>query len=96
MLSALTFLRAAVSGVFQISYGPIGPTETRLVFAGANALLFFVPPVPFQWAGFSARYSDLLSLAWSVLMIVTFVICAANETRRLSIEEPARRTMNSD
>jgi phosphatidylglycerophosphate synthase len=92
MLSALTFLRATVSGVFQISYGPIGPTETRLVFAAANALLFFVPPVPFQLAGFSVRYPDLLSLAWSALMIVTFVICAANETRRLSIEEPARQT----
>jgi archaetidylinositol phosphate synthase len=96
MLSALTFLRATVSGVFQISYGPIGPTETRLLFAAANAVLFFFPPVPFELAGVSATYSDLLSLAWSVLMIATFIVCATKETRRLAINEPARQTKSSD
>jgi phosphatidylglycerophosphate synthase len=91
MLSALTLLWANVSGVFQISYGPIGPTETRVGFAAINALLFFVPPAPFYLAEISVKYSDLLSLAWSTLMIVAFAICAAQQARQLAAEEPAQR-----
>jgi len=91
MLSALTFLWANVSGVFVISYGAIGPTETRVGFMVINAILFFVPPSPFELAGISVKYSDLLSLAWSILMIATFVICAAKQARQLAVEEPAQR-----
>ena len=91
MLSALTFLWANVSGVFQISYGRIGPTETRVGFVAINVLLFFIPPSPFYLAGFWLTYADLLSLAWSALMIVTFVICAAMQVRQLAAEEPTQR-----
>jgi len=91
MLSALTFLWTNVSGVFQISYGAIGPTETRVAFAAINALLFFVPPSPFQLAGISLTYPDLMSVAWSALMIVTFIVCAAKQVRQLAADEPPRR-----
>jgi archaetidylinositol phosphate synthase len=91
MLSALTLLWTNVSGVFQMSYGAIGPTETRLAFALINALLFFVPPSPFELGGMSLKYPDLISVAWSALMIVTFVVCAAKQARQLAADEPARR-----
>lgn len=91
MLSALTFLWTNVSGVFQISYGAIGPTEMRIAFAAINALLFFVPPQPFELAGIWLTYPDLISAAWSALMIVTFIVCAAKQIRQLAADEPARR-----
>jgi archaetidylinositol phosphate synthase len=91
MLSALTFLWTNVSGVFQISYGAIGPTETRVAFALINALLFFVPPQPFELGWMLLKYPDLISVAWSALMIVTFIICAVKQVRRLAADEPARR-----
>lgn len=91
MLSALTFLRATVAGVFQISYGPIGPTETRIGFAVLNAAIFFVPPVPFHLSGISLKYTDLLSLAWSMLMLITFVVCMTRQTYQLAAEEPPPR-----
>lgn len=89
MLSALTFLWANVSGVFQISYGAVGPTETRVAFALINALLYFVPPSPFEFGGISLKYPDLISAAWSALMLVTFIVCAAKQVRQLAADEPA-------
>jgi phosphatidylglycerophosphate synthase len=95
MLSALTFLRANIGGIFQISYVAIGPTEMRIVFVVLNALLFFFPPVPFDFNGLKFAYPDLLSLAWSALMTGTFIVCMASQARRLAIEEPAaQRTLS--
>jgi archaetidylinositol phosphate synthase len=91
MLSALSFLRTSVSGVFQISYGAIGPTETRVGFAVLNVLLVVYPPAPFKLFGMTFKYPDLLSLAWTLLMIATFLVCMIKEVRRLAAEEPVRR-----
>jgi archaetidylinositol phosphate synthase len=91
MLSALSFLRTSVSGVFQISYGPIGPTETRVGFAALNMLLVVFPPAAFKLFGMTLKYPDLLSLAWTLAMITTFLVCMIKEVRRLAAEEPARR-----
>src|SRR5262249_40073775 len=44
MISALTFLRANVTGVFQISYAGLGPTELRIALAVVNALMIIFPP----------------------------------------------------
>ncbi len=43
MLSALTFLRANVSDVFQISYAAVGPTEIRIWFIVLNTLMISFP-----------------------------------------------------
>jgi phosphatidylglycerophosphate synthase len=91
MMSSLTFLRANVSGVFQISYGGVGPTEVRIGFVVLNALIMVFPPTTFALAGFAVRYPDLLSLSWSALMLISFAVCMTMQARRLAIEEPARR-----
>lgn len=88
MLSALTFLRASVTGVFQISYAAIGPTETRLAFVVFNALVLVYPPMRFDLAGVTLGYPDVLSLCWSALMIATFVVSMTREARSLAIAEP--------
>ena len=89
MISALTFLRANVTGVFQISYAGIGPTELRIAFAVLNALIILFPPIPFQLLGLTLKYPDLISIAWSFMTIITFVACMMIQVRQLAIEEPA-------
>lgn len=89
MISALTFLRANVSGIVQVSYGAIGPTEVRIGFAVLNALIILFPPIPFVLFGITLKYPDLLSFAWSSMTIVTFMICMAKQVRQLAAEEPA-------
>ena len=88
MISALTFLRANVSGVVQISYGAIGPTEVRIGFAVLNALIILFPPIPFVLIGITLKYPDLLSFAWSSMTIITFMVCMAKQIHQLAAEEP--------
>ena len=91
MLSSLTFLRASVSGVFQISYGAISPTETRVGFVVLNLLLVFYPPARFKFFGMALDYPDLLSLGWSIMMIATFIVCMTKQVRQLAAREPVAR-----
>jgi phosphatidylglycerophosphate synthase len=41
LLGILTYIDTAVSGVYKISYGKIGPTEARLFLVGLNAVFYF-------------------------------------------------------
>jgi archaetidylinositol phosphate synthase len=91
MISALTFLRANVTGVFQISYAGLGPTELRIALAVVNALIIILPPTPFDLFGVTLKYPDLISIVWSSATVVTFVVCMTMQARQLAIEEPVRR-----
>jgi phosphatidylglycerophosphate synthase len=62
MVSTLSLIRANVSGVFQISYAAVGPTEVRVGFVGLNALLIIFPPQSIDW-GLPMTYPNLWSLA---------------------------------
>ncbi len=91
MISALTFLRANVTDVFQISYAGLGPTEVRIALAVVNALIFIFPPTPFDLFGVTLKYPDLISIIWSSGTIVTYVVSMSMQARQLAIEEPTRR-----
>jgi len=42
LMSALVYIRTYVYGVFQISYGKLGPTEVRVILILLNTVMFFV------------------------------------------------------
>jgi archaetidylinositol phosphate synthase len=88
MVSVLSFLRANVSGVFQISYAAVGPTEVRVGFVVLNALLIIFPPDALNWP-LPLSYPNLWSLAWSSAMLVTFLVSMIKQVRLLASEEPA-------
>jgi archaetidylinositol phosphate synthase len=90
MVSVLSFLKANVSGVFQISYAAVGPTEVRVGFVVLNALLIIFPPDTVDW-GLPLTYPNLWSLAWSSAMLVTFLAAMIKQVRQLAAEEPAPR-----
>ncbi len=91
MLSALTFLRANVTGVFQISYSGSGPTEMRVATALLNAAIFFHQPAAFQAFGTAWKYPDVIALVWCLSAVVTFLACMTSQIRELAIAEPAPR-----
>jgi archaetidylinositol phosphate synthase len=91
MMSALTFLRANVTGVFHISYGGVGPTELRVAFVVLNLLIIVFPPTPFDLFGLTFKYPDLISMTWFSMTLVAFVVCMTVQTRKLAVEEPARQ-----
>jgi archaetidylinositol phosphate synthase len=88
MVSVLSFLRANVSGVFQISYATVGPTEVRVGFVVLNVLLIIFPPKSVDW-GLPVTYPNLWSLAWSSAMLVTFLVSMVKQVRQLAVEETA-------
>lgn len=88
MISALTFLRANVTDVFQISYGGAGPTEMRAATAILNAAIFFHPPQPFDVGDITLQYPDVIALAWCVSAIVTFLLSMMAQIRELARDEP--------
>jgi archaetidylinositol phosphate synthase len=88
MMSMLTFIRANVSAVFQISYATVGPTEVRLGFVILNAVLIILPPNSIDWLPLT--YPNLCSLAWSSATLAIFLVSMVNQVRELAVEEPAR------
>jgi archaetidylinositol phosphate synthase len=86
MMSMLTFIRANVSGIFQISYAAVGPTEVRIGFVVLNAVLIVFPPNSVNWLPLT--YPDLCLLAWSSATLVTFLVTMVKQVRELAIEEP--------
>jgi archaetidylinositol phosphate synthase len=91
MVSVLSFLRANISNVFQITYAAVGPTEVRVGFVVLNALLIIFPPDTVDW-GLPLTYPNLWSLAWSSAMLVTFLVTMVKQVRHLAAEEPVRES----
>jgi phosphatidylglycerophosphate synthase len=91
MMSMLTLLRANISGVFQLSYGGFGPTETRTMFIILNATMYFFPPRPISLLGLEMTYPNWLSLTWSSVTLATFALSMLSDVRRLAIEDPPRQ-----
>jgi archaetidylinositol phosphate synthase len=88
MMSVLTLLRENISGVFQLSYGGIGPTEMRMMFIILNAMMYFSPPQPINLLGLEMTYPNWLSLTWSTVALTTFFFSMLSDLRRLAIEDP--------
>jgi phosphatidylglycerophosphate synthase len=91
MLCALTYLRAHVSNVFQMSYAAIGPTEIRVGLIALNAMIIFIPPRSLDWIGLPTTYPNLLAMTFSIALVISFVVCMIGQIRQLAIEEPAQQ-----
>lgn len=75
-LGILSYVQAAVTGVFKLSYGKIGPTEIRFILVGVNAVFYFAknPLVQLPWMTLSLF--DLIALVIVVVLFVYFIFFA--------------------
>ena len=87
-MSILTLLRARAFSTYQVTYAGFGPTELRVAFIILNVAIILIPPTPWSMAGWIVRYTDLLSLLWSISMLTTFTILMVRDIARLSVEDP--------
>ena len=74
MMSVLVNIRTCVTGIFQISYGKIGPTELRLVIIVANTLFFFVENPVVGYVNGALTLCDLLALSIGISLILIFMV----------------------
>ncbi|HEY2871697.1 MAG TPA: CDP-alcohol phosphatidyltransferase family protein [Reyranella sp.] len=88
MMTAQSLLRAHATGVFHLATGGMGLTEVRCLFLVANAVLYFVPPRPFQIGSTTFAYPDLFGVVWILTNIVLYVVAMFTELKNLAREEP--------
>ena len=80
-------LQYSVNGIFKLSYGPIGPTETRVIAIVLNTLAYFLGADHFHWFGISLTVFDLFCLALTGIGYAVFVSVVFAQARDLSKRE---------
>ncbi len=84
LVSALSYIRTAVDGRFQISYGRIGPTELRVLVVLANAALFFFGNASFDVPLLGLlTVLDLAGIVIALGLIGTFFVSTARQVAEL-------------
>lgn len=89
MLSVFVYVRTFVDGVFQISYGKLGPTEVRVILVILNTAMFFfgVPRITLPFGQFTVYDIPVALLA--LIFIVVFVVSSWTKARELAaIDRP--------
>ena len=84
LVSVLVYVRTYVEGVFQISYGKLGPTEVRLILILINTFLFFFGNPPVNLRLFSTTIFDLVVAAIAAILFTIFVVTAFRLAREMA------------
>jgi phosphatidylglycerophosphate synthase len=90
-LGILTFVNAAVTGVFKISYGKIGPTEIRVIFVGLNAIFYFSNNPLIQVFSLDLALFDAIALSVAAAFFLYFVIFALLGIVELHKQDPPKK-----
>lgn len=84
MLSVMVYLRTYVMGEFKISYGGLGPTESRVIAVLLNTGMYFFGIQHLTLYQLTFSPYDVLVAALAVLLFSFFFNTAINEARRLA------------
>lgn len=91
VLSINVYLETTVFGVFQLGYGRIGPTETRIILVGANTLLALFPGgIPFLSLPLATLANGVLVTLLAGMAVLLAIRFARNLTALAKLE-PQRR-----
>jgi phosphatidylglycerophosphate synthase len=90
-LAALfTFIRAVATGVFQISYFGIGPTEIRIGLIAA-AVSMMAGPIEFKAGGRTISLFNVIIMSIFIGVFISFLIMMWNEARHLAVLDADRK-----
>lgn len=97
LVSILVFVRTAVTGIFQISYVGLGPTEVRLIAVLANTGVYFGgnPSLKLPFSALSAY--DMVAVGLALLGLVIYIVMTIRQACTLAAEEklPAQTPASS-
>jgi len=88
-LGILTYVNTAVTGVFKVSYGKIGPTEIRVVIIGANALFYFASNPMIDLSVINISLFNLLVLSVAVGFFIYFIVFTFMQAVELNKQDRA-------
>ena len=89
-LGILTYIDTAVSGVYKISYGRIGPTEVRVFLVGLNAIFYFASNPLIRIGSVSIFSFDAIVLCVAVAFFLNFLGFTFLRMRELNIQDPPK------
>jgi archaetidylinositol phosphate synthase len=87
LMQFMITLQYSVNGIFKLSYGVVGPTETRVIAIVANAAAYFWGVRQFQWFGVSLTIFDVFCLALTGAGYVLFVSVVLSQAKKLGKRE---------
>jgi archaetidylinositol phosphate synthase len=90
-LGILTYIDTAVSGVYKISYGKIGPTEVRVFIIGLNAIFYFASNPLIPMGRVSIFFFDAIVLSVAIAFFLYFLGFTLLRMRELNIQDPPKR-----
>jgi phosphatidylglycerophosphate synthase len=90
-MTVQSLLRAEVSRTFHLASAGFGLTEVRCLFLALNIAFFVKAPVPFELAGWTLGYGDLLGLLWIAANLGLYVVGMIAQLRQLARQEPPPR-----
>jgi phosphatidylglycerophosphate synthase len=87
LVSVHAFVRTAATGVFQISYIRLGPTELRLIAIIANTYVIFLgnPLIEQSFGAFSIF--DIIAVILAALLMGVFIFSTLRQARELAYDE---------
>ena len=84
LLSVLVYLRTYVVGEFKISFGNLGPTESRAVAVLLNSAMYFFGMQRMMLGQVTISLYDIFVAAIALLLTGFFINTALREARRLA------------
>ena len=91
LMSIFVYVNTVVNGVFQISFGMLGPTEARAILVLANLIIFLIgnPSYNLPQFGTTTLY-DLVVAGVSLLLYVIYLVMIPKRLNHLAKLEPLR------
>jgi len=90
-MTNLVFLITSVEGVFQISYGRLGPTEARVIAMSANTLIYFMGNPQVQLPFGTVSLYNLIVIGVIILLVSFFSFTTITHGIALSHSDQASR-----
>ena len=84
LLSILVYVRTYVVGEFKISYGRLGPTESRALAVLLNTAMYFFGPQNNLFGQITFSNYDMVVAALALLLLGFFINTATREALRLA------------
>lgn len=92
LLSVYVYIRTFVDGVFQISYGKLGPTEIRVILFLLNTVMYFFGVWRIQLPFGRFTIYDLPVLFIALVLFFIFLVSSWTRARELAVlDQPSSR-----
>ncbi len=87
LVSINTYITIHVRGVFQLSYGKLGPTEARLVAIALNVIMYFQALPDFRLPIVNLTLYETMFLLIGVTLVLMFVVSTIKQAAELAAIE---------